>query len=67
MNFYNNFIHAVWLLFEREIPDTPYKPFFDVLPKSFEEFPINYSDEDLQLLEGTPDLERIKIMRQEYR
>lgn len=45
---------STFLLQERCNPDSFWRPYLDVLPKNYTNFPIFYSPEDLDWLTGSP-------------
>jgi histone-lysine N-methyltransferase SETD3 len=52
---------TTYILQEEEIgSDSFYWPFIDILPKSFENFPIFFSEEEKQELEGSPFLKQVE-------
>ena len=45
---------ATFVMQERRKDDTIWAPYLDILPKSFTDFPIFYTDEELSWLNGSP-------------
>lgn len=48
---YENFQFAIWILQEEKKPDTPFKTYFEIMPKTYENFPIFYNDDENKLVE----------------
>jgi len=42
---------------ERRKPDTIWEPYIDILPKSYGNFPIFFTEDELKWLEGSPFLD----------
>lgn len=49
----DNFLMGIWLLEEWKTPESLYKPYLDILPKSFDSHPLFYSIREKELLEGS--------------
>jgi len=43
----------------RQGEDSEYAAFIDIMPTSFNDYPVNFTDEELAMLEGSPCLEEI--------
>ncbi|CAD8163405.1 unnamed protein product [Paramecium octaurelia] len=51
---------STFLLQEKKKQDSFWKPYLDVLPKSYSNFPIFFNDCDLEWLKGSPFLKQVK-------
>ncbi|CAD8159503.1 unnamed protein product [Paramecium pentaurelia] len=51
---------STFLLQEKKKQDSFWKPYLDVLPKSYSNFPIFFNDNDLDWLKGSPFLKQVK-------
>lgn len=58
------------LMEQRREPDSKFKTYIDILPKSYTNFPIFYSPEEKQLLKGSPFFDqisdKIKDIKKDY-
>lgn len=50
---------STFVLYERKKPNTKWKNYFEILPKDYTNFPIFYTQEELDLLKGSPFLSTI--------
>eukprot|EP00826_Nyctotherus_ovalis_P018840 TRINITY_DN15715_c0_g1_i11.p1 TRINITY_DN15715_c0_g1~~TRINITY_DN15715_c0_g1_i11.p1 ORF type:complete len:547 (-),score=134.33 TRINITY_DN15715_c0_g1_i11:28-1668(-) len=51
---------STYLLQEMRNPDSKWKPFLDMLPKSTNNFPIFFTEEEMEWLKGSPFQEQVK-------
>ena len=58
------------LMEQRRLPDSKFKTYIDILPKSYTNFPIFYTPEEKQLLKGSPFYDqisdKIKDIKKDY-
>jgi histone-lysine N-methyltransferase SETD3 len=45
-----------YILLEKNNPNSKWTPYLDILPKSYDNFPIFFNDEELSFLNGSPFL-----------
>ena len=50
---------STFVLYERLNKDSKWKSYFDIIPKDYSNFPIFFTEEDLNLLKGSPFLQTI--------
>ena len=54
---------TTFILQEQRKPDSFWKPYLNILPQSYSNFPIFFSDDDLEILAGSPFLDQINEKR----
>lgn len=57
---------ACFLLQEKHNPESYWKPYLDVLPKSFRHIPTDFNDEEMEYLRGSLTVEDIEDRRERY-
>ena len=58
---------ASYLLQELKKPDSKWKPYFDTLPPSTRNFPVSFTDEEMDLLQGSPFYKQAKKKQSELK
>jgi len=56
----HSFLTTYILQEEEKVKESKFFPFIDILPKSFENFPIFFSDEEKEYLKGSPFLKQVE-------
>jgi len=54
----------LYILYTKRQPNASYQPYYDILPKTFDNFPIFWDENTLNLFKGSNILEMIKSRRQ---
>jgi len=57
---------AAFLLVERENPNSYWKPYIDILPKSYSMMAVNFSDEEMKYLKGSLCVEEVNYRQESY-
>ena len=47
-------LYQLYLLEQTGDPNSPYRDYLGLLPKTYTEFPMNWSDDEMAWLEGSP-------------
>ena len=50
---------AIYLMQEGKKKDSPYKEYLNMLPKSFSQFPIFFTEDEKVFLKGSPFLDQV--------
>jgi protein-histidine N-methyltransferase len=71
LNYGTDSFFAAFLLNEQSNPDSFWSPYINILPKSFENFPIFFTESEKKYLVGSPFLkiirDRLVILEEEYK
>lgn len=54
---------TTYILQERVNPNTKWQSYIDILPKSYDNFPIFFTEEEKSLLQGSPFLSNLNIYK----